>query len=308
MLGVVGSGDLALKVGVDFLVLAVAEHRLIRARVRSEWARLQVKGLASVWAPACQDSSHVGNAGVGVVIIRGALVALPTFAAAQFKRFFDCGRAVRCLLPLGGRRFMHLFVLNAYQGADTDAEQLALNEQLFDAAWSGLGWLHGSSPVCLLATSTWSPPKFLPWQKGFRLGSGLILRLLGLWLLVCNLLPLVSGIGVLVVVTEGTLFLVALLPLLLFFPAGFSLTGTSLWPASWLPSWLRFKGFGRFMVSVFSLFMSRQDALQLGESLDASDVSRAWLVWSGAAETALVDAYQFSGGPIPTRGLVLRQG
>ena len=27
-----------------------------------------------------------------------------------------------------------------------------------------------------------------------------------------------------------------------------------------------------------------------------------WL-WSGAVETALVDAYQFSGGPLPSRGL-----
>ena len=31
-------GDLALEAGVDFL--AVVEHRLIPARVRSEWARL----------------------------------------------------------------------------------------------------------------------------------------------------------------------------------------------------------------------------------------------------------------------------
>ena len=36
-------GDLALTAGVDFL--AVAEHRLIPARVRSEWSRLKVKGL-----------------------------------------------------------------------------------------------------------------------------------------------------------------------------------------------------------------------------------------------------------------------
>ena len=43
--------------------------------------------------------------------------------------------------------------------------------------------------------------------------------------------------------------------------------------------------------------MSRQDALHLDESLDAGDVSRAWLVWSGAAEAALDDAYRFSGGP-----------
>ena len=66
-------GDLALDAGVDFL--AVAEHRLIPARVRSEWSRLKGKGLPSVWAPASQDSSHVGNAGVGVVSLRGAPLA-----------------------------------------------------------------------------------------------------------------------------------------------------------------------------------------------------------------------------------------
>ena len=41
--------------------------------------------------------------------------------------------------------------------------------------------------------------------------------------------------------------------------------------------------------------MSRQDALQL-------------VVWSGAAEAAPTDAYQFSGGPLPGRGLVLGRG
>ena len=54
--------------------------------------------------------------------------------------------------------------------------------------------------------------------------------------------------------------------------------------------------------------MSRQDAVRLDESLDAGDVSRAWLVWSGAAEAALADAYRFSGGPLPCRGLVLGRG
>ena len=107
-------GDLALETGVDFL--AVAEHRLILARVRSEWCRLRNKGLSSIWAPASQDSSHVSNAGVGVVSLRGAPLALPTFATAQFKSFFDCGRAVRCLLPLGAGRFMHLFVLKRLSG------------------------------------------------------------------------------------------------------------------------------------------------------------------------------------------------
>ena len=110
----VGYGDFALDARVDFL--AVVEHRLIPARVRSEWDRLRRKGLASVWAPACQDSSHVGNAGVGVISMRGAPIALPSFATSEFKMIFDCGRAVRCLSPLGAGRFMHLFVLYGYQG------------------------------------------------------------------------------------------------------------------------------------------------------------------------------------------------
>ena len=87
--GWVTHGDLALNAGVDFL--AVAEHRLIPARVRSEWSRLRGKGLSSIWAPASQDSSHVGNARVGVVSLCGAPLVLPTFATAQFKFFFDCG-------------------------------------------------------------------------------------------------------------------------------------------------------------------------------------------------------------------------
>ena len=90
--------------------------------------------IASIWAPASQESSHVGHAGVGVVSLRGAPLSLPSFATARFQSFFDCGRAVRCVLPLGGGRIMHLVVLYGYQGADRDPEQLALTDQLLDAA------------------------------------------------------------------------------------------------------------------------------------------------------------------------------
>ena len=130
-------------------------------------------------------------------------------------------------------------------------------------------------------------------------------------LLVYDRPPLVRDVGVLLVVIAGTLRLVVLLLLLLFFPAGFSLIGglhtilrsdsfdycrlecwvtqpvqrTLLLPASCclllirvgVPSRLRFKGFERFMMSVFS-FMSRHDALHLDESLNANDISSAWLV------------------------------
>ena len=55
-------------------------------------------------------------------------------------------------------------------------------------------------------------------------------------------------------------------------------------------------------------FMSRQDASLLDQSLDRGDVSLAWSVWSRAAESALVDAFRFSGGPLLSRGLVLGRG
>ena len=60
-------------------------------------------------------------------------------------------------------------------------------------------------------------------------------------------------------------------------------------------------------MSVFSL-CPVGDALLLDDSLDASDASRTWLVWSGAVEAALADAYRFSGGPLPSRGEVLGRG
>ena len=86
--------------------------------------------MASIWAPASQEASHVGHPGVGVVGLRGAPLSLPSIATVQFQRFFDCGRAVRCVLPLGGGRVTHLVVLYGYQGADRASERLALTDQL----------------------------------------------------------------------------------------------------------------------------------------------------------------------------------
>ena len=69
--GWLARGDFALEASTDFL--AVVEHRLIPARVRGEWSRFRRSGISSIWAPACQHSSHVGNAGVGVVGLKDAL-------------------------------------------------------------------------------------------------------------------------------------------------------------------------------------------------------------------------------------------
>ena len=173
------------------------------------------------------------------------------------------------------------------------------------------------------------------------MGSGLTLRRHGLWLLVCNSPLLVRGVGILLVVIAGIfmvgcpLAVAAVLSCMVqadrwiaphlavrTFLDCCKWTGrvtqpvqrTHLWPASWLPA---DQSRGSKSVEVRRVwkvyderlqFLSRQNALHLDESLDAGDVSRAWLVWSGAAEAALADAYQFSGGPLPSGGLVLGRG
>ena len=55
-------------------------------------------------------------------------------------------------------------------------------------------------------------------------------------------------------------------------------------------------------------FMAVSDALRLDDALWREDVSDAWMVWSGAAETALADAFCFAGRLVPDRGLLLGQG
>ena len=105
--------------------------------------------------------------------MRGAPLALPTFATAQFKSFFDCGRAVRCLLPLGAGRFMHVFNFFGYQGADTVAEQLALTEQLFDAALSELSVVARGQPCLMVGDFNVEPTKIpLPGKRDFSWALG----------------------------------------------------------------------------------------------------------------------------------------
>ena len=141
-------GDTALDTTADFL--AVSEHRLIPARVRSEWAGLRRKGIYSVWAPASQEGSHVGHAGVGVVSLKGAPISMPSIATSAFRQFFELGRLVRCVLLLGGGRVMHLVVVYGYQGAEDDAEKLGLTNQLFEAVLCELA-LVGRGQPCVLA-------------------------------------------------------------------------------------------------------------------------------------------------------------
>ena len=318
-------GDLALDAGVDFL--AVAEHRLIPVRVRSEWSRLKGKGLSSIWAPASQDSSRVGNAGVGVVSLRGAPLALPTFVTARFKSFFDCGRAVRCLLLLASGRFLHLCVLYGYQGADTDAEQLALTDQLFDAALGELYVAALGQPCLLVGDFNVEPTKIPCLAKGISAGlwvdfgeacalaAGLQLvptckrsweavgghrrdfmvgcPLAAAALLSCNVQPgrwIAPHLAVRALFDYGRWDAWVAQPV----------RCTPLWPASWLPIVDKTRGSKSAEVQrIWEVyderlqFMSRRDAFLLDQSLGLDDVSMAWTVWSRAAEAALADAYRF---------------
>ena len=333
-------GDFALDTGVDFL--AVVEHRLIPARVRSEWSRLRKKDLASVWSPASQVSSHVGSAGVGVISLRCAPLSLPTFATAQFRKFFDGGRAVRCMVPLGFGRFMHLVVLYGFQGADFDAEQLSLTEQLFDAALGELSVVARGQPCLLVGDFNVEPTKIPCLAAG--ISAGLWVDFGEAWAVAARLQPVptckrswtaagghrrdfilgcpLAAAAVLSCKVQRDRWIAPHLAVRAYFDYGRwdawvvqPVRCTPLWPASWLL--IVDKSGGSKSAEVQRVwevyderfqFMSRRDALLLDESLGLDDVSMAWTVWSRAAEAALADAYQFSGGPLLSKGLVLSRG
>ena len=113
--------------------LAVAEHRLIPSWARSICRQLRRAGYQSVWSPACQDQVAGGHAGVGVVCLGGAPLSLPSLVTPDFGEFFKLGRVLRTTLLTGKGGVVHLFVVYGYQGAEQDAEQLKLADQLLQA-------------------------------------------------------------------------------------------------------------------------------------------------------------------------------
>ena len=76
------------------------------------------------------------------------------------------------MLPLGFGRFMHLVVLYGFQGADTDtdAEQLSLTEQLFDAASGELSVVARGQPCLLVGDFNVEPTKIPCLAKGISAG------------------------------------------------------------------------------------------------------------------------------------------
>ena len=147
------------------------------------------QGFGLCLGPASQDGSRVGHAEVGIVSLRGAPVALPPSATAQFRRFFDLGPAERCLLLVGGGRFMHLVVLYGYQG-DGSAEQIALTEQLFDAALDELSVVARGQPCLIDGYFNVEPTKIPCLAKG--ISAGLSVDLEAAWALASGVQPAVT--------------------------------------------------------------------------------------------------------------------
>ena len=267
--------------------------------------------------------------------MRGAPLALPSFATAQFQSFFDCGRAVRGLVPLAAGRFMHLVVLYGYQGADVDADQLALTEHLFDAALGELSIVARGQPCLLVGDFNVEPTKIHCLAKG--ISAGLWVDLEGTWALAAGLQPTpackrswtaagghrrdfvlgcpLAAAALLSCRVQPDRWTAPHLAVRALFDCGRweswvtqPVRCTPLRPASWLPAIDKSRGSKSAEVQrVWEIhgerlqFMSRQDASLLDDSLGRDDVSMAWAVWSRAAESALADAFRFSGGPFSFR-------
>ena len=74
------------------------------------------------------------------------------------------------LASLGSGSVLNLVVLYGYQGSDTDAEQLALTEQLFDAALAELAVVARGSPCLLAGDFNVEPTKIPCLSKGISAG------------------------------------------------------------------------------------------------------------------------------------------
>ena len=104
---------------------------------------------------------HVGHAGVGVVILRGAPISLPSIATVGFSEFFQLGRVLGVIC-------MFLYV---FQGASTDPEKLRLTEKLLDAVLCELAVIASGQPCLIVGDLSIIEPDRIPYLlKGLMAG------------------------------------------------------------------------------------------------------------------------------------------
>ena len=300
------------------------------------------QGYSLYLVPASQEFSPVGNAGVGVVSLRGAPLALPTFATSGFEKFYSLGRALRCVLPLGLGRFMHLVVLYGYHGADSVAEFLKLIDQLFEAALGELAVVARGQPCLIVGDFNTDPMKIPCLAKG--ISAGLWIDLEASWASASGREPGITckrtwdsdsgnrrdfqigcplcAAAVLSCGVCGDRWLQPHLAVRSWFDAcrwtarvTQPFRYTPVWPACWIHAVDRSRGSRsaevRKVWEVYDerlAFIPASDTLCLEDALQAGDLSQAWRVWSSAAENALVAAFCLAGGPVPERGFHLGRG
>ena len=322
-------GDLAMDSCAQFL--AVAEHRLIPARARSIGHQLRIAGFHSVWAPACQDSIPGGHAGVGVVSLGGAPLALPSFITPDFQEFFRLGRVLRTTLPTGKGGVVHLFVVYGYQGAEEDAEKLRLTDRLLQAVLTEAQVVCTGQPL-LIAGDLNADPAVIPClAKGMSAGRYVDLALahsLG-----AGSMP---GITCTFNRDDGSGsrrdFLVGCSNTLAasvecgvtdrWFPPHFSVlarfrfdawtaevacpvTCQPLWPACWLDTPDRSSSSSsRSVQDVWGIYrdvlgiVPDEVVRALRDAASRSSVDDFWSIWSKGAEDGLLRAYTLAGGPV----------
>ena len=161
--------DEALETEADFLV--VTEHRLVPARTRSESKRLKTAGVFSLWTPACQESAHVGHAGVGLVSMKGAPLSHAVACTHDFRTWVGCGRVLRTVVPVGMGRIVHVVVVYGFQGADCDPEKLTRTDQLFQAVLCELRVIDEGHLHLVLGDFNIEPSKIPCLAKGISEGS-----------------------------------------------------------------------------------------------------------------------------------------
>ena len=212
--------------------------------------------------------------------------------------------------------------------ADTDAEQLALTEQLFDAALAELAVVARGSPCLLAGDFNVESTKIPCRSKGIL--AGLWVDLDAAWSAAQGRHPAVTCKRSLDSSGRRDFLVGCPLATAAFFSCSVSscrwlqphfavsamfdcdrwscqvtqpVRCTPLWPASWLPALDKSRGSKSVEVQrVWEVyddrlrFMAQAASDGVTSSLLDDDVSSAWAVWSSAAETALADACCFSGG------------
>ena len=133
--------------------------------------RLRTAGFPSLWTPACQESAHVGHAGVGLVSLRGAPLLQTASATHEFREWVTVwsGLAAGCS-PLVVDVWSILLWCMGFKGLMGIDEKLARTERLFQAVMCELRVVGDGHPYLLLGDFNIEPSKIPCLAKGISEG------------------------------------------------------------------------------------------------------------------------------------------